>query len=322
MSGGRSPTTGRVTIDQSASQHLGRTAFHNWMKVVTAMRTARTSRWCLDSAIEGFFMNAFRLLWRRPGGYDRLPPGPLGWGSETTCFVRARARAPVVSDRVDRGRAVSEVRAAWPAHAASPAAEGHTVATFEVGRVWCLRWPDGTAAVSWVRGALECFWGRRHPGIWPNDTDTSTGHSRIRPHGSSSPLAPHRVIRQAGDQRDKRFADVPVCRQIRIGRMDVVLLIMRPAAQEGSGFDGGGFHRPGDVENRLGHTSDNSALIDLDNKGARAFTTTHRQRRGPAGEHCPRIGEASARSRRRRELVEGESVLLGVHPFDRAGHSG
>src|SRR5262245_39753187 len=94
--------------------------------------------------------------------------------------------------------------------------------------------------------------------IWPNYTDTSTGHCRTPTStrlSTPSQPASHRST-SGRSARPSASSTWQVCRLTsRSHRWDVCFAsIMRPAAQEMiKELMDRGFHKPGDVENRLGY---------------------------------------------------------------------
>ena len=178
-----SPHYWRVTIDHPPLNIFGPETIPQLNEVITSLETDEDVKVVVfDSAVEGFFLTHYDFL-AKLEDTTRLPPGPTGLQPLPDMLVRL-SRAPVVSIASIRGRATavgSELALACDMRFASR--EKAILSHFEVGagivpgggpmarlpRLYRTRTRTGSTSGS-----------RRHsPAIWPNDTDTSTGHYRM-----------------------------------------------------------------------------------------------------------------------------------------------
>ncbi len=258
----RSPHYWRVTIDHPPLNIFGPDTIPQLDEVVTAIETDEDVKVVVfDSAVEGFFLTHYDFL-AKLEDTTRLPPGPTGLQPLPDMLVRL-SRAPVVSIASIRGRATgvgSELALACDMRFASR--EKAILSHFEVGAgVVPGGGPMARLPRLMGRGrALEVLLGADDI---PGDLAERYGYvNRSFPDSDLDAFVESLAARIASfDKRaiseTKRFADVaslPPDFEI-APEWDVSLAsIMRPAAQERIRMlMERGFHRPGDVENRLGH---------------------------------------------------------------------
>jgi len=258
----RSPHYWRVTIDHPPLNIFGPETIPQLDEVITAIETDQDVKVVVfDSAVEGFFLTHYDFL-ARPEDTTRLPPGPAGLQPLPDMLVRL-SRAPVVSIASIRGRATgvgSELALACDMRFASR--EKAILSHFEVGAgVVPGGGPMARLPRLMGRGrALEVLLGADDI---PGDLAERYGYvNRSFPDADLDAFVESLATRIASfDKRaiseTKRFADVaslPPDYEI-APEWDVCLAsIMRPAAQERiKKLMEQGFHKTGDVENRLGY---------------------------------------------------------------------
>jgi len=258
----RSPHYWRVTIDHPPLNIFGPDTIPQLDEVVTAIETDEDVKVVVfDSAVEGFFLTHYDFL-AKLEDTTGLPPGPTGLQPLPDMLVRL-SRAPVVSIASIRGRATgvgSELALACDMRFASR--ERAILSHFEVGAgVVPGGGPMARLPRLMGRGrALEVLLGADDI---PGDLAERYGYvNRSFPDSDLDAFVESLAARIASfDKRaiseTKRFADVAsLPPDFELGaEWDVsVASIMRPAAQERIRMlMERGFHRPGDVENRLGH---------------------------------------------------------------------
>jgi len=258
----RSPHYWRVTIDHPPLNIFGPDAIPQLDEVVTALETDKNVRVVVfDSAVEGFFLTHYDFL-AKIEDTTRLPPGPTGLQPLPDILVRL-SRAPVASIASIRGRATgvgSELALACDMRFASR--EKAILSQWEVG-VGIVPGGGPMARLPRLMGrgrALEVLLGADDI---PGDLAERYGYvNRSFPDSELDGFVESLATRIASfDKRaiseTKRFVDVaslPPDFEI-APEWDVCFAaIMRPAAQERIRLlMERGFHRPGDVENRLGH---------------------------------------------------------------------
>jgi enoyl-CoA hydratase/carnithine racemase len=258
----RSPHYWRVTLDHPPLNIFGPDTIPQLDEVITAIEIDKDLRVVVfDSAVEGFFMTHYDFL-AKVEETTRLPPGPTGLQPLPDLLVRL-SRAPVVSIAAIRGRATgvgSELALACDMRFASR--EKAILSHFEVGAGVV---PGGGPMARLPRligrgRALEVLLAADDI---PGDLAERYGYvNRSFPDADLDAFVEAIATRIASfDKRaiseTKRFVDVaslPPDYEI-APEWDVCLAsIMRPAAQERiRTLMEGGFHGPGDVENRLGH---------------------------------------------------------------------
>jgi len=258
----RSPTYWRVTINHPPLNIFGPDAIPQLDEIITALETDEHVKVVVfDSAIEGFFLTHYDFL-AKIEDTTSLPPGPTGLQPLPDMLVRL-SRAPVVSIASIRGRATgvgSELALACDMRFASR--EKAILSHFEVGAGIV---PGGGPMARLPRligrgRALEVFLGADD---FPGDLAERYGYvNRSLPDAELDDFVDALATRIASfDKRaiseTKRFVDVaslPPDYEI-APEWDVCLAsIMRPAAQKRiNKLLEQGFHKPGDVEDRLGY---------------------------------------------------------------------
>src|SRR5215470_7198961 len=258
----RSPAYWRVTINRPPLNIFGPDTIPQLNEAITAIETdERVKVVVFDSAIEGFFLTHYDFI-AKMEDTTSLPPGSTGLQPLPDMLVRL-SRAPVVSIALIRGRATgvgSELAIACDMRFASR--EKAILSQFEVGAGIV---PGGGPMARLPRligrgRALEVLLGADDI---PGDLAELYGYvNRSLPDADLDEFVDALATRVASfDKRaiseTKRFADVaslPPDYEI-APEWDVCFAsIMRPAAQERIRLlMERGFHRPGDVEDRLGY---------------------------------------------------------------------
>jgi enoyl-CoA hydratase/carnithine racemase len=258
----RSPAYWRVTISHSPLNIFGPDTMPQLNDAITAVETDQHVKVVVfDSGIPGFFLTHYDLL-AKIEDTTSLPPGPTGLQPLPDMLVRL-SRAPVVSIASIRGRATgvgSELALACDMRFASR--EKAILSHFEVGAGIV---PGGgpMARLPRLMGrgrALEVLLGADDI---PGDLAERYGYvNRALPDAELDEFVDALATRIASfDKRaiseTKRFADVaslPPDYEI-APEWDVCFAsITRPAAQERiKKLMELGFHKPGEVENRLGY---------------------------------------------------------------------
>ena len=258
----RSPNYWRITIDHPPLNIFGPDTIPQLNEVITAVETDEDVKVVVfDSAVEGFFLTHYDFL-AKLEDTTSLPPGPTGLQPLPDMLVRL-SRAPVVSIASIRGRATgvgSELALACDMRFASR--EKAILSHFEVGAgVVPGGGPMARLPRLMGRGrALEVLLGADDI---PGDLAELYGYvNRSLPDADLDAFVDALATRIASfDKRaiseTKRFADVaslPPDYEI-APEWDVCLAsIMRPAAQERiNKLLERGFHKSGDVEERLGY---------------------------------------------------------------------
>ena len=258
----RSPNYWRVTIDNPPLNIFGPDTIPQLDEVITAIEKDEDVKVVVfDSAVEGFFLTHYDFV-APVENTTRLPPGPTGLQPLPDMLVRL-SRAPVVSIASIRGRATgvgSELALACDMRFASR--EKAILSHFEVGAgVVPGGGPMARLPRLMGRGrALEVLLGADDI---PGDLAERYGYvNRSFPDADLDAFVESLATRIASfDKRaiseTKRFADVaslPPDFEI-APEWDVCLAsIMRPAAKERiKKLMEQGFHKTGDVENRLGY---------------------------------------------------------------------
>ena len=257
----RSPYSWRVTLDHPPLNIFGPETIPQLDDIITAIETDEQVKVVVfDSAVPGFFLTHYDFL-AKPESTTRLPPGPGGLQPLPDMLVRL-SRAPVVSIASIRGRATgvgSELALACDMRFASR--EKAILSHFEVGAgVVPGGGPMARLPRLMGRGrALEVLLGADDI---PGDLAELYGYvNRSLPDSELDAFVEALATRIASfDKRaireTKRFVDVaslPPDYEIAPEWDMCIASIMRPAAQERiAELLERGFHRPGDVENRLG----------------------------------------------------------------------
>jgi len=257
-----SPHYWRVTINHPPLNIFGPDTIPQLNKVITALETDDQVKVVVfDSAVQGFFLTHYDFVTDLEET-TRLPPGPTGLQPVPDMLVRL-SRAPVVSIASIRGRATgvgSELALACDMRFASR--EKAILSHFEVGAGVV---PGGGPMARLPRligrgRALEVLLGANDI---PGDLAERYGYvNRSLPDSDLDAFVDSLATRIASFDKQaisetKRFVDVaslPPDFEI-APEWDVCLAsIARPAAQQRIGkLMELGLHRPGDVEDRLGH---------------------------------------------------------------------
>jgi enoyl-CoA hydratase/carnithine racemase len=258
----RSPEYWRVTIDHPPLNIFGPETIPQLNEIVTAIEADRYVKVVVfDSAVEGYFLTHYDFL-AKLEDTTSLPPGPTGLHPLPDMLVRL-SRAPVVSIASIRGRATgvgSELALACDMRFASR--EKAILSHFEVGAgVVPGGGPMARLPRLMGRGrALEVLLGADDV---PGDLAERYGYvNRSLPDSDLDAFVDGLATRIASFDKQaisetKRFVDVaslPPDFEI-APEWDVCLAsIMRPAAQKRiEALVALGFHKPGDVEERLGY---------------------------------------------------------------------
>src|SRR5213595_1337019 len=258
----RSPAYWRVTFNHPPLNIFGPDTIPQLNEAITAVESDEQIKVVVfDSAVEGFFMTHYDFV-APVEDTTRLPPGPTGLQPLPDMLVRL-SRAPVVSIASIRGRATgvgSELALACDMRFASR--EKAILSHFEVGAgVVPGGGPMARLPRLMGRGrALEVLLGADDI---RGDLAERYGYvNRSLPDAELDVFVDSLATRIASfDKRaiseTKRFADVaslPPDFEI-APEWDVCFAsIMRPAAQERiKKLMERGFHKPGDVEDRLGY---------------------------------------------------------------------
>jgi enoyl-CoA hydratase/carnithine racemase len=257
-----SPYYWRVTFDHPPVNIFGPETIPQLNEIITALETdTHVKVVVFDSAVEGFFLTHYDFM-ASLEETTRLPPGPTGLHPLPDMLVRL-SRAPVVSIASIRGRATgvgSELALACDMRFASR--ENAILSHFEVGAgVVPGAGPMARLPRLMGRGrALEVLLGADDI---PGELAERYGYvNRSLPDADLDVFVDALATRIASFDKQaisetKRFADVaslPPDFEI-APEWDVCLAsIMRPAAQERIRMlMERGFHRRGDVEDRLGY---------------------------------------------------------------------
>src|SRR6059058_5568897 len=258
----RSPEYWRVTFDHPPLNIFGPEMLPQVNEIITALETDEQVKVVVfDSAVEGFFLLHLDFL-AKLDDLTRLPPGPTGLHPWPEMLVRL-SRASVVSIASIRGRATgmgSELALACDMRFASR--ERAILSQFEVGAGLV---PGGgpMARLSRLMGrgrALEVVLSADDV---PGDLAERYGYvNRSLPDPDLDAFVDALATRIASFDKQaisetKRFADVaslPTDYEIAPEWDACLASITRPAAQERIRMlMERGFHRPGDVEDRLGY---------------------------------------------------------------------
>jgi len=258
----RSPDYWRVTLDHPPLNIFGPESIPQLNEIITALETDKDVKVVVfDSAVEGFFLTHYDFL-AKPEDTTGLPPGPTGLQPLPDMLVRL-SRAPVASIASIRGRATgvgSELALACDMRFASR--EKAILSHWEVGAgVVPGGGPMARLPRLMGRGrALEVLLGADDI---PGDLAELYGYvNRSLPDSDLDAFVESLATRIASfDKRaiseTKHFADVaslPPDFEI-APEWDVCFAsIARPAAQKRiKTLMELGFHKPGDVEERLGY---------------------------------------------------------------------
>ncbi len=252
----------RVTFDHPPLNIFGPETIPQLNEIVTALETDKAVKVVVfDSAVEGFFLTHYDFLAKLEDSTS-LPPGPTGLQQLPDMLVRI-SRAPVVSIAMIRGRATgvgSELALASDMRFASR--EKAVLSQWEVGAGLV---PGGgpMARLPRLMGrgrALEVLLGADDI---PGDLAELYGYvNRSLPDVELDGFVDALASRIASFDKDairetKRLVDMaslPPDAEIAPEWDAFLASVKRPAAQERiSNLMQQGFHKPGDVETRLGH---------------------------------------------------------------------
>src|SRR2546427_1886019 len=257
-----SPEFWRVTLNHPPLNIFGPDTIPQLNEIITAIETDDKLKVVVfDSAVQGFFLSHYAFL-ARLGDPTGLPPGPTGLEPLPDMLV-GLSRAPVASIALIRGRATgvgSELALACDMRFASR--EKAILSHFEVGAGIV---PGGGPMARLPRligrgRALEVFLGADD---FPGDLAERYGYvNRSLPDAELDEFVDALASRIASfDKRaiseTKRFIDVaslPPDYEI-APEWDVSFasIMQSPAQERIKKLMEQGFHKPGDVENRLGY---------------------------------------------------------------------
>src|SRR5580693_4206517 len=252
----------RVTFDHPPLNIFGPEAIPQLNEIVTALETDESVKVAVfDSAVEGFFLTHYDFL-ARAEDTTGLPPGPTGLQQLPDMMVRI-SRAPVVSIAMIRGRATgvgSELALASDMRFASR--EKAVLSQWEVGAALV---PGGgpMARLPRLMGrgrALEVLLGADDI---PGDLAELYGYvNRSLPDAELDAFVDRLAMRIASFDKQaiaetKRLVDIaslPSDAEIRPEWEAFIGALNRPASQARiKALMERGFHKAGDVENRLGY---------------------------------------------------------------------
>ena len=258
----RSPTYWQVTFDHPPLNIFGPETIPQLSEIITELETDEHAKVVVfDSAVEGFFLTHYDFL-ARPEDLAGLPPGPTGLQALPDLLVRL-SRAPVVSIALIRGRATgvgSELALASDMRFASR--EKAILSQWEVGAGLVpgggpmARLPGlmgrGRAfevllGADDIRGDLAELYGYVNRSLPDADLDgfVDALATRIASFDKRAIIDTKRLV---------NAASLPPDVEIAAGWDACLASIARPAAQERiKKLMELGFHKPGDVENRLGY---------------------------------------------------------------------
>jgi len=256
------PAYWRVTFDNPPLNLMGPEFVLQFKEIVTAIETDEQVKVVVyDSAVEGFFLNHSDFL-AKLEDLTHIPPGPTGLPAWPDILVRL-TRTPVVSIALIRGRATgngSEIALACDMSFASR--EKAILSQWEVG-VGLVAGGGPMARLPRLMGrgrALEVLLGSDDIRA---DLAESYGYvNRSIPDADLDAFVDTLAYRIASFDKlaignTKRLvnaASLPPDVEVDAGWQACMASIARPAAQERiKALKARGFHKPGDLENRLGH---------------------------------------------------------------------
>src|SRR5437868_7045696 len=258
----RSPAYWRVTFDHPPLNIFGPETIPQLNEIITALETDEHVKVVvMDSAVDGFFLTHYDFL-AKPEDTTRLPPGPTGLQQLPDMLVRL-SRAPVVSIVSIRGRATgvgSELALASDMRFASR--EKAILSQWEVGAALVpgggpmARLPrligrgralEVLLGADDIRGDLAERYGYVNRSLPDAELDgfVEALAMRIASFDKQALAATKHLVDVASLPPDSEI--VPEWRAL----LDA---LGRPAAQRRiQQLMDRGFHRPGDLENRLGY---------------------------------------------------------------------
>ena len=257
----RSPAYWRVTIDNPPINVMGPEMVLEFQKIIDAIETDNDVRVVVfDSAVDGYFLNhsdfeaKLEDLTSMPDGPTGLPPWPD--------FLVRLTRAPVTSIALIRGRATgngSEITLACDMSFASR--EKTIISQWEVG-VGMVAGGGPMARLPQLIGrnrALEVLLSSED--IRGDQAEAYGYVNRALPDADLEAFVEALATRIAKFDKwaianTKRLVNTSLPPDVELGAgWDACIASLgRPAAQNGiKALMARGFHKPGDVENRLGH---------------------------------------------------------------------
>ena len=258
----RSPSYWRVTFDHPPLNIFGPESIPQLNEIVTALETDnRVNVVVFDSAVEGFFITHYDFLAKLEDSTS-LPPGPTGLQALPDMLARV-SRAPVASIASIRGRATgvgSELALACDMRFASR--EKAILSQWEVGAGLV---PGGGPMARLPRligrgRALEVLIGADDI---PGDVAELYGYvNRALPDAELDTFVDALAMRIASfdkqaiadTKRLVNIASLPSDAEIAPEWKGFLAALERPAARNRiKALMERGFHKPGDVENRLGY---------------------------------------------------------------------
>ena len=257
----RSPAYWRVTFDNPPINVMGPETVRQFQQIIDAIETDEDVRVVVfDSAVEGYFLNHSDFT-ARLEDLTSMPPGPTGLPPWPDFLVRL-TRAPVASIALIRGRATgngSEILLACDMGFASR--EKAIISQWEVG--------VGMVAGGGPMARLPHLIGRNRALEVLLSSDDIRGEqaeayryvNRALPDAELDAYVDALAIRISGFDKwaigqTKRLvnASLPPDVELSAGWDACIASIGRPAAQHGiKTLMERGFHKPGDVEDRLGY---------------------------------------------------------------------
>ncbi|MGF7135953.1 enoyl-CoA hydratase/carnithine racemase [Paraburkholderia sp. EB58] len=257
----RSPAYWRVTIDHPPLNVMGPTMVAQFHEIINALETDEQVKVVVfDSAVDGYFLNHADF----DAGIEDLtamPPGPTGLPQWPDFLVRL-TRAPVVSIALIRGRATgngSEITLACDMSFASQ--EKTIISQWEVG-VGMVAGGGPMARLPQLIGrnrALEVLLSSED--IRADQAEAYGYVNRALPDAELDAFVDALATRIAGFDKwaianTKRLVNTSLPPDVELGAgWDACMASLgRPAAQERiKALLARGFHKPGDVEVRLGY---------------------------------------------------------------------
>jgi enoyl-CoA hydratase/carnithine racemase len=257
----RSAAYWRVTIDNPPINVMGPQMVRDFQEVIAALEADKDVRVVVfDSAVEGYFLNHSDFLGKLED-LTSMPAGPTGLPPWPDFLVRL-PRAPVVSIALIRGRATgngSEITLACDMSFASR--EKAILSQWEVG-VGMVAGGGPMARLPQLIGrnrALEVLLGSDD--IRGEQAEAYGYVNRALPDGELEAYVEALATRIAGFDKwaianTKRLVNTSLAPDVELGAgwEACMASLGRPAAQNGiKALIARGFHKPGDVENRLGY---------------------------------------------------------------------
>ena len=257
----RSPAYWRVTFDNPPLNVMGPEMVKEFQGVINALEGDEQVRVVVfDSAVEDYFLNHSDFL-AKLEDLTSLPPGPTGLPPWPDFLVRL-TRLPVASIALIRGRATgngSEITLACDMSFASR--EKAIISQWEVG-VGMVAGGGPMARLPQLIGrnrALEVLLGSDD--IRAEQAEAYGYINRALPDAELDGFVEALATRIAKFDKwaiaqTKRLVNTSLPPDVELGAgwEACVASLGRPAAQDGiKALIAGGFHRPGDVENRLGY---------------------------------------------------------------------